>query len=79
MYNSNEYAYAKQFEGNLRVESKAVPLKLTTRLRLTENSPTETRKHRSLAFDKTPHYVFGGGDLPVDPNMQAKGRHYFTW
>jgi hypothetical protein len=27
-----------------------------------------------------PTYIFGhGGELPVQPSVQALGRHYFTW
>jgi len=80
MSNSNEYAYAKQFDGNLSAHSQPVPVKVTTRLRvMSDHSAEEIHKYSSHAFDKAPAYVFGGGNLPLHPSMQAMGRHYFTW
>ena len=59
---------------------KITPVKVTTRLRIrNENTAEEIRKHSSHAFDKAPQYVFGGGNLPLHPSLQAMGRHYFTW
>jgi hypothetical protein len=80
MSNSNEFTYAKQFDGNLRADSKPVPVKVITRLRvMTGHTAEEIRKYSSHAFDKAPEYVFGGGNLPLSPARQAMGRHYFTW
>jgi len=80
MSNSNEYAYAKEFDGNLRRDSEPVPVKVTTRLRvMPETTNNHIRKYSSQTFDKPPHYVVGGGNLPLHPNLQAMGRHYFTW
>lgn len=80
MFNSNEHAYAKQFEGNLSAHSQPVPVKVTTRLRvMSDDTAEEIRKYSSHAFDKAPAYVFGGGNLAVAPSQQAMGRHYFTW
>lgn len=80
MTNSNEFTYAKQFDGNLRADSQPVPVKVTTRLRvMTDSTVNEIRKYRSQSFDKRPDYVFGGGNLPLHPSLQAMGRHYFTW
>jgi hypothetical protein len=80
MSNSNEFTYAKQFDGNLRAESEPVPAKVMTRLRLmTDATAREVRNYSSPAFDKAPQYVFGGGNLPLHPSLQAMGRHYFTW
>lgn len=80
MKNLNDFTYARQFNGNLRAESEPVPVKVTTRLRvMTENTASEIKKYSSTAFDKAPQYVFGGGNLPLHPSLQAMGRHYFTW
>jgi flagellar basal body-associated protein FliL len=80
MANSNEFTYAKQFDGNLHADSQLVPVKVTTRLRvMNDNTAQEIRKYSSHAFDKPPQYVFGGGNLPLNPSLQAMGRHYFTW
>jgi len=77
---SNEYAYAKEFNGNLRRESKPVPVQITTRLRImTDQTAGDIRKYSNRAFDAPPQYVFGGGNLPLHPSLQAVGRHYFTW
>lgn len=79
MSNPNEYPYAKEFEGNLRADPP-VPVKVTTRLRvMTDKTGDEIRKYSSHAFDSAPEYSFGGGNLPLDPSLQATGRHYFTW
>lgn len=80
MSNSNEYAFAIHFDGNLRPDAERVPVRLTTRLRVTtEHTQEEIRKYSNHAFDKPPVYVFAGGSLPLDPSLQAMGRHYFTW
>jgi hypothetical protein len=80
MSNPNEYAYAKQFVGNLRTRSNPVPVQVTTRLRvMSQHTAAEVRKYNSQAFDTAPQYVFGGGSLPLHPSLQAVGRHYFTW
>ena len=80
MSNLNDFTYARQFNGNLRAESDPVPVKVTTRLRvMNESTATEIRKYSDKAFDKAPLYVFGGGNLPLHPSLQAIGRHYFTW
>lgn len=77
---SNEYAYAKQFVGNLRAEPEPVPVHLTTRLRvLSGETACDIRPYRSRAFDAPPRYIFGGGNLSLHPSLQAVGRHYFTW
>ncbi len=77
---SNEFAYAKEFVGNMRGESEPVPVQVTTRLRvMTEPQDAAIRRYSDHAFDRAPQYVFGGGNLPLDPNQQAVGRHYFTW
>ena len=77
---SNDFAYAKQFVGNLRRKSEPVPVQLTTRLRvMTEETAREVRQYNDRAFDTPPQYVFGGGSLPLHPSLQAIGRHYFTW
>lgn len=80
MTNSNEYAYTKQFDGDLQADSRPVPVKLTTRLRVLAGQTAEDiRKYSSQAFDRAPAYVVGGGKLPLHPSLQAIGRHYFTW
>ena len=80
MSNSNDFAYAKQFNGNVGPESQPVPVKVTTRLRVMNDSTAEQiRKYACQVFDKAPHYVVGGGSLPLHPSLQAMGRHYFTW
>lgn len=80
MSNLNDFTYARQFNGNLRAESDPVPVKVTTQLRvMNESTAKEIRKYNSPAFDKAPLYVFGGGNLPLHPSLQALGRHYFTW
>ena len=80
MSQPNEYAYANQYVGNMRSESKPVPVQLTTRLRVMNgHTAAEIRRYSSQAFDAAPAYVFGGGNLPVHPSLQAVGRHYFTW
>ena len=80
MSNSNEFAYAKQFDGNLKGDSEPVPVKVTTRLRImTGQCPDQIQKYSSRAFDRAPEYAFGGGTLPVHPSLQAMGQHYFTW
>jgi hypothetical protein len=80
MKNLNDFTFARQFNGNLRAETNPVPVRVTTRLRvMTENTANEIKKYSIPAFDKAPEYVFGGGDLPLHPSLQAMGRHYFTW
>ena len=80
MSNPNEYAYAKEFEGNLRIDSQPVPVKVTTRLRvMRDSSADEIGEYSSHVFDRAPEYSFGEGDLPLDSSLQAVGRHYFTW
>jgi len=80
MSSPNEYAYAKQFVGNLRRQSEPVPVHLTTRLRvMTKETAREVRQYNDRIFDTPPQYVFGGGSLPLHPSLQAVGRHYFTW
>ena len=80
MSNSNDSPYTKEFEGNLRADSKPAPFKLTTRLRLmNEHTAEEVRNYSSQAFGKRPQYVFEEGNLPLHPSLQAMGRHYFTW
>jgi hypothetical protein len=77
---SNEYTFAKEFVGDLHVESQRVPVELTTRLRvMTKPHSDEIRRYSSQVFDRAPQYVFGGGSLPLHPRMQAVGRHFFTW
>jgi len=79
-FSSNEYAYAKQFDGNLKAASQPVPVKVTTRLRvMPEHNAGDISRYSGPAFDAAPAYVFGGGSLPVAPSLQAVGRHYFTW
>lgn len=77
----NEFAYAREFNGNLRAESEPVPVKVATRLRvMPENTSNEIRRYSSQVFDNVPKYVVGsGGSLPLHPSLQAVGRHYFTW
>ena len=78
--NSNEFAYAKEFVGNMGGESTPVPVQVTTRLRvMTEQRESEIRRYSGQVFDHPPIYVFGGGNLPLAPGRQAVGRHYFTW
>jgi len=78
--NSEEFAYIREFDGNLPAHSEPVPLKVTTRLRLMpESTAKQVRQYSGRAFDAPPQYVFGGGNLPLHPNLQAMGRHYFTW
>jgi hypothetical protein len=80
MSNSNEYDYAKQFDGNLGPDTEPVPVKVTTRLRvMSDRTAEEIRRYSSEAFDIPPQYVMGGGNLPLHPSLQAMGRHYFTW
>ena len=48
MSNHNEFAYAKQFDGNLSADSKPVPVKVTTRLRImSKTTAEEIRKYSS--------------------------------
>ena len=77
---SNDFAYMGQFNGNMPAHSEPVPVKVSTRLRvMPETAATQIRQHSSRAFDAPPQYVFGGGNLPLHPSLQAVGRHYFTW
>jgi len=77
---SNEYAFAKEFAGHLHVKSEPVPVEVTTRLRvMTDPHSDEVRRDQGQLFDKAPQYVFGGGNLPLHPSLQAMGRHYFRW
>jgi hypothetical protein len=71
---SNEFAYAKEFDGNLQAKAEPVPVKVTTRLRLmNQNTAREIRQYSDQAFDLPPQYVFGGGNLPLRPSLQAVG------
>ena len=75
----NDYTFAKEFDGNLRTESDPVPVRVTTRLRMmSKETAREVREH-SMDLKGVPLYVFGGGNLPLHPSLQAMGRHYFTW
>ncbi len=80
MNNLNDFTYARQFNGNLRAQSEQVPVKVTTRLRVMNKSTADQiHNYSSPDFDKAPAYVFGKGNLPLHPTLQAMGRHYFTW
>ena len=79
MSNSNDYAYTKEFEGNLLADSKPVPVKVTTRLRINTDTADEIRKLYSHEYDKMPEYAPGKGNLPLHPSLLAMGRHYFKW
>ncbi len=77
----NEYDYAKQFAGNLRVQSKIVPVRVDTKLRVTnELTAADIEEYRSLVYDIPPRYIFDENP-PQHPGlkMSAVARHYFTW
>ncbi len=77
---SEGFAYTQQFDGNMPAHSEPVPIKVTTRLRvMSEGTARQVRQYSNRAFDAPPQYVFGGGNLPLHPSLQAVGRHYFTW
>ena len=77
---SNEFTYGKEIVGNLLDGSEPVPARVHTRLRVTtEMTVREVQEHKGRAH-WVPTYIFGhGGELPVQPSLQALGRHYFTW
>ena len=81
--NGNEYAYARQFIGNLRKESEPVPVRVDTKLRVVIGvTAREVQEYKDHAYDSPPHYVFGiGENLPQSERLYASaaGRHYFTW
>jgi hypothetical protein len=75
----NELAYTNEFVGNLHGRIEPVPARVNTMVRVTTNElSNEINK-----FDRAssaPEYIFGcGGDLPVQPALQAMGRHYIKW
>jgi hypothetical protein len=75
----NEFAYANEFVGNLRAKSVTVPVRVDTRVRVTTEEPSSEAQKQDRT-NKLPVYSFGcGGDLPVQPDLQAMGRHYFKW
>ena len=77
----NEYDYAKQFAGNLRVQSKIVPVRVETKLRVTtELRASDIAEYRSLVYDVPPRYVVEvNAPLQQGPQLSGIGRHYFTW
>ncbi len=80
MSSPNDYTYMNEFAGNLRAESEPVPVQVKTTLRIaTDATGRDLQKYKSRAYDAAPQYVFGGGNLPLHPSLQAQGRHDFTW
>ena len=77
----DEFDYAKQFVGNLRVQSKPVPVRVETRLRATtELKASDIEEYRSFVYDIPPRYVIEvNAPLQPGPQMSAIGRHYFVW
>ncbi len=77
---SNEFVYGKELVGNLCDGFQSVPARIHTRLRVTTGLTTrEVQEHKGRAHC-VPTYIFGhGGELPVRPDLQALGRHYFKW
>lgn len=75
-----DYAYTKQFSGNLRSLEEPVPVRVeTTLLVMIEESARELREFASHTHG-APQYVFHQSqDLPLHPTLKAIGRHYFTW
>lgn len=76
----NENGYSQQFEGDLHINSQALPVHVTTHLRMmAEDTARKVRKHWH-PNNGIPQYVFETNeDLPEYPNLRAVGRHYFTW
>jgi len=78
--NGNEFTYAKQFEGNLRGTSDAVPARVHTSLRLMSPEMVKELKKLDHESSSAPQYVFMRRDgLPLHPSLQATGLHYFEW
>jgi hypothetical protein len=77
---SNEFTYGKELVGNLNDGSQSVPARVHTRLRVTTGmTAREVQEHKGRSHC-VPTYIFGhGAELPLHPNLQALGRHYFTW
>lgn len=77
----NEYNYAKQFAGNLRVQSKIVPVRVETRLRVTtELTGADVEEYRNLVYDIPPRYIFDENPPPhLSLQKAAVARHYFVW
>ena len=79
----NDFAYGKQFDGNLRGASESSPVRINTNVRLVMRVPAqEVERHRDQMYDITPRYTLTeGGSLPLHPTLAAMavGRHYFTW
>jgi hypothetical protein len=75
----NELVYTNEFVGNLTGKSELVPVRVNTMVRMA----TEEVSLASERYDRTngaPEYIFGcGGALPVQPSVQAMGRHYIKW
>lgn len=77
----NEYEYAKQFAGNLRGQSKPVPVRVETRLRTnTELTARDIQEYKGLELDIPPRYIVEDNP-PHLPGLRvsAVARHYFTW
>lgn len=78
--NWNEYPYWKQFEGNLHGSSEPVPMCVSTNLRIMTEEMVQELQREDKRPSRAPVYVFGRGeDSPLDQEIQATGRHYFTW
>lgn len=77
----NEYSYASEFVGKLRVESERVPVHVYTRLStMTDEAAGEVWQDKGPGHEAAPQYIVSSaGDLPFLPSLQATGRHYFTW
>jgi hypothetical protein len=74
----HEFRYTKEFIGNLRGTSEPVPVRVNTKLRLVTHG--EARDIRRSSRPGVPQYTIGhGGELPMQPSLQAMGRHYFVW
>lgn len=75
----NELTYQNEFVGNLHGSIEPVPARVNTMARV----DTDETKDSIEMYDhaKTaPKYIIGcGGALPIQPALQAMGRHYFKW
>jgi hypothetical protein len=75
----NELAYTNEFVGNLHGRIEPVPARVNTMVRVT----TDDLSNEIQKYDHSnapPKYIIGcGGALPIQPTLQAMGRHYFKW
>ena len=75
----NEIEYTKEFDGNLYGNIEPVPARVTTTLRtMTPETAREVRMYR-FSYSVPLYACQSGNDLPMQPSLEATGRHYFKW